>query len=140
MLSILIPIKTESDVVTIRSKVREITGGLGFDELDQSRIVQSVSELALNVVHHAEEGTVLIEPLDREGRRGIRMVVQDFGPGMAETEPILRMSETPSVVEGHGLRQVRELMDEFVIRAVNGKGTCVQVSKWLTVAAMEVEE
>jgi serine/threonine-protein kinase RsbT len=138
-LSTLIPIKTESDVVTIRSMVREIAGGLGFDELDQSRIVSSVSELALNVVHHADEGTVLVEPVNREGRQGIRMVVRDFGPGMEETEQILRMSETPSVVEGHGLRQVRDLMDEFIIQTVNGKGTCVQVSKWLTHSTTEIE-
>ena len=78
LLSTLIPIKTESDVVTIRSMVREIAGGLGFDELDQSRIVSSVSELALNVVHHADEGTVLVEPVNREGRQGIRMVAPGF--------------------------------------------------------------
>lgn len=126
-------------MIPIRSKVREFAGGLGFDELDQSRIVQSVSELALNVLHHAGEGTVLIESLDGGGQQGIRMVVQDFGPGMEETESILRMTETPSMMEGHGLRQVKELMDEFVLRAVDGKGTCVQVSKWLTDAARQTE-
>ncbi len=48
---------------------------------DQSRIVSSVSELALNVVHHADEGTVLVEPVNREGRQGIRMAVRILGPG-----------------------------------------------------------
>lgn len=138
-MSMLIPIKYEWDVVNIRSKVREMAGELGFDELDQSRIVQSVSELARNVVHHAEEGVVRVEPVEEEGRKGMRITVQDFGPGMEDLEQLLRLSETPAAVEGYGLRQVKELMDEFTLRAVEGKGTCVQVCKWLTLATTEAE-
>ncbi|WP_169713740.1 anti-sigma regulatory factor [Paludifilum halophilum] len=124
------PIKYEWDIVAMRSEVREAARQHGFSELDQVRIVQSVSELARNVVHHAEEGLVHIELVDEDEKSGMRIVVQDFGPGIAELNQILRMSESPAAVEGYGLKQVRELMDDFSIRAVEGKGTCVAVSKW----------
>ncbi|WP_170109544.1 ATP-binding protein [Melghirimyces profundicolus] len=139
-MSKIIPIKYEWDVVKIRSKVREVTKDLGFDELEQSRIVQSVSELARNVVHHAEEGVVLVEEVHEGDQKGIRIVVQDFGPGIEDLDQVIKRSESPASTEGYGLRQVRELMDDFTIRAVEGKGTCVEVRKWLDVSTVESEE
>ncbi|SFS30112.1 anti-sigma regulatory factor [Marininema halotolerans] len=124
------PIKYEWDIVTIRKEVRKLAKEHGFSELNQARIVQSVSELASNVVHHAEEGRVQVELIEEENRSGIRIIVRDFGPGIDDLDQILRLSESPASVEGYGLKQVRELMDDFSIRAVEGKGTYVSVSKW----------
>lgn len=124
------PIKYEWDIVTIRKEVRKLANEHGFSELNQARIVQSVSELASNVVHHAEEGRVQVELIEEENRSGINIIVRDFGPGIDDLDQILRLSESPASVEGYGLKQVRELMDEFSIRAVEGKGTYVSVSKW----------
>ncbi|MDA8351809.1 MAG: anti-sigma regulatory factor [Firmicutes bacterium] len=134
-----IPIKYEWDVVNIRSKVREMAKEMGFSELDQSRIVQSVSELARNVVHHAEEGVVRVESIEGD-KPGIRIVVQDFGPGIEDLDEVIRASESLVSTEGYGLRQVRDLMDDFAIRALEGKGTCVQVTKWLNAPAVKSEE
>ncbi|MDR6225839.1 ATP-binding protein [Desmospora profundinema] len=125
------PIKYEWDVVDIRSQVRELAKKHGFGDLDQARIVQSVSELAKNVVEHAEEGIVEVCLIQEEERSGIRIKVQDFGPGIEDLEMILRSSEAPASVEGFGLKQVRESMDDFSIRVLEGKGTLVQVTKWL---------
>lgn len=125
------PIKYEWDVVEIRSQVRELAKEQGFSELDQARIVQSVSELAKNVVEHAEEGIVEVELIQAEGCSGMQIKVQDFGPGIDDLDLILRSSEAPASVEGFGLKQVRELMDDFSIRVMDGEGTLVQVTKWL---------
>ncbi|MFC4077684.1 anti-sigma regulatory factor [Salinithrix halophila] len=124
------PIKYEWDIVAIRKSVRELAREHGFSELNQARIVQSVSELASNVVHHAVEGMVQVESVQGEGKAGIRIIVQDFGPGIEDLDQIIRLSESPTSMEGYGLKQVRELMDEFSIRAVDGKGTYVSVTKW----------
>ncbi|SMO75867.1 ATP-binding protein [Melghirimyces algeriensis] len=129
-----IPVKYEWDVVNIRRRVRDLTREMGFRELDQTRIVQSVSELARNVVHHAEEGIVSVEGVCEEGRKGVRITVQDLGPGIEDLGEVIRLSESPVSAEGYGLRQVRDLMDDFTIRAVEGKGTCVEVTKWFEVS------
>ncbi|PTM56444.1 ATP-binding protein [Desmospora activa] len=125
------PVKHEGDVVDIRSHVREMAKKHGFDDLDQVRIVQSVSELAQNVVEHAEEGIVQVSLVEKEEKGGIQIEVQDFGPGIADLETILRSTEAPAVVEGYGLKQVRDLMDDFSIRVLEGKGTWIKVTKWL---------
>jgi serine/threonine-protein kinase RsbT len=124
-------VRYEWDIVSIRSEIREIAGHAGFDELDQARIVQSVSELARNVVHYADKGLILVETVERDGKEGLRILVQDLGPGIADVEEVLRRMETPSVTESSGLQQARRLMDEFSIQTVEGKGTCVEVIKWL---------
>lgn len=125
------PIKYEWDVVDIRGQVRELAKKHGFGDLDQVRIVQSVSELAKNVVEHAEEGIVQVSMVEEEGRSGMLIEVQDCGPGIEDLELILRSSEAPAAVEGYGLKQVRELMDDFSVRVLEGKGTRIKVTKWL---------
>jgi serine/threonine-protein kinase RsbT len=127
-------VRYEWDIVSIRSEIREIAGQVGFDELDQARIVQSVSELARNVVHYAEKGLILVETVERDGKEGLRILVQDLGPGITDMEEVFRKMDTPTVTENSGLQQVRSLMDEFSIQSVEGKGTCVEVIKWLKTA------
>ncbi|GGE26805.1 serine/threonine protein kinase [Marinithermofilum abyssi] len=134
------PIKYEWDIVSIRSEVRELAKEYGFNDLDQSRIVQSVSELARNVVHHAEEGVVHIEKVEEGEKTGMRIVVQDCGPGIADVDEVIRKSESPAVSDGFGFKHVRELMDEFSIRDNEGKGTYVEVYKWLSRSGTYTEQ
>lgn len=65
----------EWDIVHIRSEVREMAKEMGFDELDQARIVQSFSELARNVIQHAEEGEIVLDEVEEEGKKGLRIRV-----------------------------------------------------------------
>ncbi|MCS1352753.1 ATP-binding protein [Mechercharimyces sp. CAU 1602] len=120
----------EWDVVAIRKEVREFAREIGFDELDQTRIVQSVSELARNIVHHADEGTISIEKIEQEGKYGLQIRVQDCGPGIGDIEELMRKILSPINMEASGLLHVKELMDNFIIRE-EGEGTIVEVVKWL---------
>lgn len=128
-------IRYEWDIVQMRGEVREIARSLGFNELDQARIVQSISELARNVIQHAVEGTILVETIQDEDKKGLRFVVQDLGPGIPNLGEFLRQVNKQQVGETSGLQQVQMLMDEFVIRPLE-KGTCVEVTKWLKINEM----
>ncbi|MEW9031876.1 MAG: ATP-binding protein [Planifilum fimeticola] len=77
-------IEYEWDIVSTRSQLRELAREWGFDELDQSRIARSVSELLRNVVHHAEKGLLQVERIERDGKSGMLIIVQDLGPGIAD--------------------------------------------------------
>ncbi len=123
------PINYEWDIVNIRSEVREIAKELGFDELDQSRIVQSISELARNVVQHAEKGVITITSVDEHGRKGLKILVRDNGPGLINLEEVAR-GKTGQVGETSGLQHVYMLMDEFKQIPVES-GTCIEAIKWL---------
>jgi len=127
-------IEYEWDIVATRSQLRELAREWGFDELDQSRIVRSVSELLRNVVHHAEKGLLRVERIERDGKVGMLIVVQDLGPGIADVSELMKKVQTPQSVDSSGLKQVHQLMDEFSIRTVEGRGTMVEAIKWLNPA------
>ncbi|MGX9708420.1 ATP-binding protein [Laceyella tengchongensis] len=122
-------INYEWDIVHIRSEVREMAREMGFDELDQARIVQSVSELARNVIQYADHGNILVEAVDEEERRGIKVQVQDAGPGIANFDEITK-GKKQTFGETSGLQHVGMLMDEMKQIPVDS-GTCVEVIKWL---------
>lgn len=122
-------IQYEWEIVHMRSEVREIARNLGFDELDQARIVQSISELARNVIQHAEKGTILVETIEEE-KTGLRFTVNDMGPGIENIGKLMMQVQHKNIGETSGLQQVQLLMDEFHIHKLEN-GTSVEVAKWL---------
>lgn len=122
-------IKEEKDIVHMRSEVRELARGMGFDELDQAKIVQSVSELARNVIEHADEGMIEVDFAEKGEKKGIRITVKDIGPGIENISKLMLKVMNKSIGETTGLQQVQLLMDEFQIHKLD-HGTVVEVTKW----------
>ncbi|TCS92812.1 ATP-binding protein [Hazenella coriacea] len=119
----------EWDIVPIRSDVREMAKEVGFDDLDQARIVQSISELARNVIQHAERGTLTIFKVKEDERVGLRIQVKDLGPGIPDFDQLMR-HQSRQIGEASGLQQVGLLMDELISIPVE-LGTCVEATKWV---------
>lgn len=120
----------EWDIVTIRREVREMAREMGFDELDQSRIVQSFSELARNVIQHAEEGEIILDEVEEEGKKGFRIQVRDTGPGITNLKELTQGINQSG--EMTGLQHVEILMDELRQIPVEF-GTCIEAIKWLNI-------
>ena len=125
-----IEIASSEGIVIARQKVRELASNMGFRTVDQTRMATAVSELARNIHQFAGEGTITIFSLKGE-RKGIKIVCEDNGPGIADIE--LAMSDGYSTMKslGLGLPGTRRLMDEFEIESKPGKGTKVTITKWL---------
>jgi len=125
-----IEITSSEGIIIARQKVRELAINVGFGTVDQTRIATAVSELARNIHQFAGKGTVTIFSLKGE-RKGIKIVCQDNGPGIADIE--LALSDGYSTMKslGLGLPGTRRLMDEFEIESKPGKGTRVSITKWL---------
>ena len=64
------------------------------------------------------------------GRRGLRVVFEDKGPGIADIEQALRDGYTSSIGLGLGLGGARRLSNEFVIESRVGEGTRVTIVRW----------
>lgn len=124
------PLRYEWEIVHIRSEAREMAREIGFDDLDQARIVQSISELARNVIEHAEEGTITIYTVEEEGKKGIRIQVRDTGPGIPKFEELVTRGQGQNIGETSGLQHVNRLMDDLTSVPVE-EGTCVEATKWL---------
>ena len=126
-----IPIESDADVVTARQQARAMAGDLDLTSTDQTLLATAISEVARNITAYAQRGEVLLELVrDGHGRRGIRVVARDEGPGIADLERALTDGYTTGGGLGLGLPGARRLVDEFEIETAPGVGTTVTLVKW----------
>jgi serine/threonine-protein kinase RsbT len=126
-----VEIKNESDIITARVKVKAIAEALGFGYMDQTRIATAVSELVRNAYQYAGEGKITFTPVNKQGRKGIEIVVNDQGPGIENLELALKGGHSNSGGLGMGLSGSKRLMDEFDIKTKSKEGTTIIARKWL---------
>jgi serine/threonine-protein kinase RsbT len=129
-LSKVTPISKDLDIVTARSVARDIAKRQGFIPIDQARISTAVSELARNIFLYAKTGQVTIRGIEQNGVKGIELVCEDKGPGIADIEMALQDGYSTSGGKGMGLPGARRLMSEFDIQSQPGGGTVVTCRKW----------
>ncbi|WP_433469999.1 ATP-binding protein [Spirillospora sp. CA-128828] len=127
-----VAITSNDDVVRVRHVVRAAAAAAGLSLVDQTKLVTAASELARNTFAHGGGGTMRVERATGElGRRGVRVVFTDDGPGIADVEQALTEGWSSGAGLGLGLSGARRLSDEFSLRSETGKGTTVTVAKWL---------
>lgn len=126
-----IPIKSEADIVTARTTVRQIASDLGFGLTDTTRIVTAVSELARNIYLYANTGRVQWYVHDDGARPKLEILFEDDGPGIEDIDSALEEGYSTSNGMGHGLSGSRKLMDEFAIESSGSTGTTVRIAKYL---------
>ncbi len=125
-----LPIGTEYDVVIARQTVRKWAAELGFNLVDQTKVLTAASELARNVLVHGGGGTARLEILNDGARRGLRLTFEDQGPGIPDIELALRDGYTTGSGLGLGLGGSKRLVSDFDITSTVGKGTRVTITKW----------
>ncbi len=125
-----IPIDRETDIVTARQRGREIAASRGFSTTEQTLIALAISEVARNIVTYAQRGEILLSEIEEFGRRGVKIVAQDQGPGIADPELAMRDGYSTSRSLGLGLPGAKRVMDEFELTSAIGKGTTITMKKW----------
>ena len=125
-----VTIGAATDIVSARQKGRELAAACGFFPTDLALIATAISELARNIVCYAGYGEIVVRRVEDDGKRGIEVVADDDGPGIAEVAVAMQDGYSTSGGLGLGLPGVRRLMDEFDITSASGKGTTVTVRKW----------
>lgn len=119
-------------IVTARGGARELAREMGFGVVDQTRIATAVSEIVRNVVLYAGVGEVTFGVARSiDGTVGMEIVVCDEGPGIADVAQVLEGGRSTSRGFGCGIRGSREMMDDFELTSVPGRGTSVKMRKWL---------
>ncbi|HEY0593661.1 MAG TPA: anti-sigma regulatory factor [Thermoanaerobaculia bacterium] len=125
-----LPVSSGSDIIRVRQSVRDAAVGAGLSLIDQTKIVTAASELVRNMVDYGGGGEVTIEVHDLGGRRGVKVVFEDHGPGIADVEQALRDGYTTGGGLGLGLGGARRLSNEFEIASKPGEGTRVMIARW----------
>jgi serine/threonine-protein kinase RsbT len=122
-------VDAEFDVATAAREARELAEACGLTGVEAQHVATAVSEVASNAVKYAGGGEVELDPAERGGRRGLRVVVRDHGPGIADVTAALRDGVSTGGSLGFGLPGARRLMDEFTIRS-GPHGTEIAMSRW----------
>ncbi len=118
-----------------RRSGRRLAKAAGFATADITLVVTAISEVARNIVMYAGQGEVVIRVVDDDGRRGIEIVAEDQGPGIADVEQALEDGYSTGPGMGLGLPGARRLMDELTVDSTIGVGTKVIMKKWVGPAA-----
>ncbi len=124
------PVRSPEDVVRVRQVVRAFAVDIGFSLVDQTKIVTAASELARNTLTHGGGGTVRLQTVESGGRRGLKLVFEDKGPGIADLQLALKDGYTTSGGFGLGLGGARRLSNEFAVESTLGEGTRVTIVRW----------
>jgi serine/threonine-protein kinase RsbT len=125
-----LPIRTASDVVTVRQVARTWCVEQGLSLVDQTKFVTAASELARNTLDYGGGGSVRIEALQEGIRRGVRLTFEDHGPGIADVSRALQDGYTTGTGMGLGLGGARRLVNDFTIESAVGVGTKVMIARW----------
>jgi len=117
-------------VVAVRQAVRARAVEAGFGLVDQTKIVTAASELARNAIEYGGGGTASIEVLTNGSRIGLRVTVEDQGPGIPDIALAMKDGYTTGTGFGLGLGGAKRLVNEFEINSRVGEGTRVAITKW----------
>jgi serine/threonine-protein kinase RsbT len=124
-----VPIVAETDIVTVRRRVREVGALLGFSLVDQTKVVTAASELARNCLIYGGGGDMLVEVMNSP-RNGLKLCFRDKGPGIPDIGMALKDGFTTGSGLGLGLGGAKRLVSEFDIWSKPGEGTKITLIKW----------
>jgi serine/threonine-protein kinase RsbT len=125
-----VEIRSSEDVVRVRQLTREGALAQGFSLVDQTKLVTAASELARNTLEHGGGGRVEIRLVNDGGKKGLRLVFSDTGPGIPNVEQALKDGFTTGGGLGLGLGGARRLSNEFSIESKPGEGTRITMARW----------
>lgn len=123
-------LRTSEDIVLVRQAVRSRAVELGFSLVDQTKMVTAASEIARNTVIYGGGGWAEIEVMEQNGRKGLRVIFEDQGPGIGNIDVALQDGYTTGGGLGLGLGGAKRLVTEFEIRSTPGTGTRVTIARW----------
>ena len=125
-----VPIRNEADIVAARQQGREMASVLRYSSSELTLIATAISEVARNILSYAGRGEIRLQLVDQGYRRGISVVADDHGPGIADLAQAMQDGYSTSGSLGLGLPGSKRLMDEFHITSEVGRGTTVSMTKW----------
>jgi serine/threonine-protein kinase RsbT len=128
---ILVDVSNPDDIVAARQAGHQLALDLGFSLTDVTMIATAISEVARNITSYAGRGEVRVAVTEREGRTALVVRAEDEGPGIADVERALEDGYSTGRGLGLGLPGARRLMDRLIVESALGRGTVVEMWKWV---------
>jgi anti-sigma regulatory factor (Ser/Thr protein kinase) len=125
-----VPVRDSTRVRDARVAAEGAAALAGLDERRTAAAALVATELATNLLKHAEGGQVLIDivapPAPQEGgaqARVVQIAAIDHGPGIADLPAALRDGFSTTGSLGAGLGTCQRLADDFALHSTPGRGT-----------------
>jgi serine/threonine-protein kinase RsbT len=132
---IVVAIDNPDDIVDARKAGHQLALDLGFSVTDVTMIATAISEVARNITSYAGRGAVRVAVTEREGRKALVVRAEDDGPGIADIERAMEDGYSTGRGLGLGLPGARRLMDRLIVESALGRGTVVEMWKWVPARA-----
>ncbi|WAJ44930.1 anti-sigma regulatory factor [Mycobacterium sp. Aquia_216] len=128
---IVVDINNPDDIVDARKAGHQLALDLGFTLTDVTMIATAISEIARNITSYAGRGVVRVMVAERENRQALVVRAEDDGPGIADIERAMEDGYSTGRGLGMGLPGARRLMDRLIVESALGKGTVIEMWKWV---------
>jgi anti-sigma regulatory factor (Ser/Thr protein kinase) len=128
--SVSITIDSPSDASAARRAAEDLARRSDFDTTRTGQVAIVVTELATNILKHAQHGEMLVTPCRRASMAGLEVLALDRGRGIADVRAALTDGQSTAGTLGHGLGAVRRMANDFDIFAEPGKGTVALARLW----------
>lgn len=125
-------INKEIDVQKAVMSAKELAKMVGFSASEQTMIATAASELARNILAHAQTGIIELRHLQLGIDKGVCIIAEDEGPGISDIEQAFEDRFSTGGTLGVGLPGVRRIMDELSIDTSANHGTRIIATKWIS--------
>ncbi len=135
---VILDIHHAGDVLAAQRAARDAAAEIGFDDREREQIALAASELATNLVRHANGGTLTISEVTAPTRNGIAIESADRGPGILHPDKALADGFSTAGGLGAGLGTVHRIMDDLSFSSRPSGGLKVSCSRWMRPATTPV--
>ncbi|MDG9717919.1 ATP-binding protein/SpoIIE family protein phosphatase [Streptomyces sp. DH24] len=125
-----VPVRDSTRVRDARVAAEQAAALAGLDERRTASAALVATELATNLLKHAEGGQVLIDvvappvlPAGRDALRVVQIAAVDHGPGIADVVAARRDGFSTAGSLGAGLGTCQRIADDFDLHSTPGRGT-----------------
>ena len=125
-----LPILESSQAGEARRMAIALASRLGFNETERGKVGIVVTEVANNLVRHARDGKLLLQPLTRDKIEGIEILALDQGPGISNISECLRDGFSTAGTPGTGLGAISRLSAFFDLYSLPNGGTALLSHLW----------
>jgi anti-sigma regulatory factor (Ser/Thr protein kinase) len=115
------PIGDASRIGEVRRHAAMLADEMGWGDVDSGRLALVVTELATNLLRHAQQGRLLVAARPAAGE--VELISIDEGPGVANLDRCMVDGFSTGGSPGTGLGAVRRLAQDFDIHSSVPEGT-----------------
>ncbi|WP_325099982.1 ATP-binding SpoIIE family protein phosphatase [Streptomyces sp. GMY02] len=113
-----------------RRQVGQLARGICLPEERVARAELCVTEMATNLLKHADDGALVLRVVRSRGSAAVECLSLDNGPGIADVHRALRDGTSAAGSLGIGLGAIGRLADVFGVHSLRGRGTALYARFW----------